>query len=202
MTYNPVTDFLALLRNAGGAATFAEMPGLDYVVAAMARAGMFRLWSGQSPPTVNQPTTVWLLPSSPSWVAEGTVFLWDASAAAYVLATPALWDALVSGVAGYAFQSVAVASGVVGGLTSLLAIQRDGPVATVLALPAIASRNGKALQIADWSTGVAAHAITLNPAPGSTIMRQTSWGLFSTPDQLAGVTLFPSTDLNGWVIAP
>lgn len=203
MAYSPRTDFLALIRNSGGAASFAEMPGLDYVVAAMARAGLFRLWTGQTPPTANQATTVWLVPSSPSWVAEGMVFLWNVSTNTYEPATPALWDVLLSGpsAGSNVFQSVAVASDAIGSATTLLAIERAGPAATALTLPSIQARGGKALQIVDWSSGVVNHAITIN-AVGGTIMRRPSFGLFSTPDQLAGITLYPSVELNGWVIAP
>lgn len=203
MAYDPTTDFLSLLRNVGGAATFAKMPGLDYVVAAMARAGMFRLWTGQTPPTADQASTVWLQPSLPSWVAEGTVWLWNAAVGAYALATPALWNALLAP-GGYSFQSAAAASNVVNAGTSILAIQRAAPGATALTLPDLAAQflSGRALKIVDWSSAVANHTITLTTPDGSTIMRQASWNLLSTAAQLSGVTLYPSPDLNGWVIAP
>lgn len=200
MAYNPTTDFLALMRLASGQAVIGKMPGLDYAVAAMARAGMFQLSVGQTAPTVNQPTTVWLKPSVPSWVAEGTVFLWDPGTRAYVPATPALWAALLT--SGYVFQSVAGLAGAVLSSTSLLAVQRVAPAATALTLPSVASRSGKALQIVDWSTAVAAHTLNVTPAGAETIMLKPSWQLLSTSDQLAGLTLFPSIDLNGWVIAP
>lgn len=203
MSYNPLTDFLALLRQTSGGVRTERMPGLDYIVAALARAGLITLSVGQSPPTSNQAGTVWLQPSVPSWVAEGTVFLWSLAVNAYVPATPALWDVLLSGSsAGYVFQSAAGASNIIGGTTSLLAIQRAGPAATLLTAPAVATRGGKPLQIADWSTGVANHAITINTTAGDTIMKAATWELLSTADQLAGITLYPSLDLNGWVIAP
>src|SRR5438046_213458 len=107
MSYNPLTDFLALIRNVGGVASIAQVPGLDYVVSAMARAGMIRLYAGQTAPVVNQSTTAWLKTALPSWTAEGVVFLWDTSTQAYVTATPELWDVFLSGVAGtYVFQSI------------------------------------------------------------------------------------------------
>lgn len=199
MAYNPLTDFLTLLRNVGGVAAFAEMPGLDYVVAAMARAGLFRLWTGQSAPTVNQATTIWLSPSTPSWVAEGAVFLWNAASGTYEPATPALWAVLF---AQPSFQSIQDAAGSALAGTTLLAIRRAAPAATTVQLPSIASQGGKPLKIVDWSTSVATHDITLKAAGGETVMRQTSWQLFSTADQLAGVTLHPSLDLNAWIIAP
>jgi hypothetical protein len=39
MSYNPATDFIGLLRLVGSAVRSERMPGLDYVVAALARAG-------------------------------------------------------------------------------------------------------------------------------------------------------------------
>jgi hypothetical protein len=143
------------------------------------------------------------LPASPSWVAEGAVFLWNAALGSYQPATPVLWGALLAAYAqGYIFQEVSAGAGAVNAATSLLAIERAAPAATALTLPAVALRNAKPLQIVDWSTAVVAHAITLTPAAGETIMRLGSSELFSTPDQLAGITLYPSIDLSGWVIAP
>lgn len=204
MAYNPLTDFLALIRNGSGGAAVCEIPGLDYVISAMARAGMFRLSVSQTAPIVNQPTTVWLKSSLPSWVAEGNVFLWNAATLAYEPATPALWEALfVASAAGAnTFQSTAVAVGIVAVSTTLFAIQRTNPAATAIALPPVADFAARALQIVDWSIGVVNHAITLTPDGAETIMQLGAFGLFSTADQLAGVTLYPSIDLNGWVIAP
>lgn len=204
MAYNPLTDFLALIRNGSGGAAVCEIPGLDYIVSAMARAGMFRLSVSQTAPIVNQADTVWLKPSLPSWVAEGNVFLWNASTAAYEPATPALWEALfVASAAGVsAFQSTAVAVGVVAVATTLFAIQRANPAATAIALPPVADFAARSLQVVDWSIGVVNHAITLTPDGTETIMQLPSWGLFSSAVQLAGITLYPSIDLNGWVIAP
>ena len=203
MAYNPIADFIALIRNTDGAAYVARMPGLDYVVAAMARAGMFTLYTGQTAPIVDQPTTVWLKPSVPTWVAEGTVWLWDASAGAYALATPILWNNVLS-FSGYAFQSATAVSNIIAPGTTLLAIERAAPVTTVLTLPNLLAqwRTGRALSIVDWSSDVTEHNIVLAPPDSATIMRSTSWQLFSTTDQLQGVTLQPSPDLNGWVIAP
>lgn len=202
MAYSPVTDFLALIRDGDGA-TLAQMPGLDYVVSAMARAGMFRLSVGQTAPIVNQTDTVWLKPSVPSWVAEGTVWLWDASTGAYALATPALWDNVLSP-AGYSFQSAASASNTARVGASLIAVQRAAPSVTVLMLPTLLGQwqTGRALKIVDWSTDVVEHTIALTTPDGATIMQQTSWQLFSSADQLAGITLSPSPNLNGWVITP
>lgn len=203
MSYTPTTDFLALLRQSTGGVEIARVPGLDYVTAALARMGVVTLSTGQTAPIVNQPTTVWLRPAEPSWTAEGTVFLWNAATGQYEVATPALWTVILTvSTSGYVFQSAAASSQVVAILTSLVAVQRVAPDVTALRLPAVASRQGKPLQITDWSTGVVSHVITLTPASAETIQRRTSWALLSTADQLAGITLYPSTDLNGWVIAP
>lgn len=203
MSYSPITDFLALLRQDGSSVELARMPGLDYIVSALARAGVCSLSVGQTAPTSNQPATVWLRPAEPSWTAEGNVFLWNAFTSAYELATPALWTALLTlSLSGYLFQSAPNASNAVAALTSLVAIRRAAPTATTLRLPTVLSRGGKALQIVDWSTGVVNHIVTLVPAGTDTIMKLASWQLLSTVDQLTGVTLYPATDLNGWVIAP
>lgn len=91
MTYNPATDFLGLLRLGTGVVESGRAPTLDIVLAALARAGLFTLYVGQTAPTANQTTTAWLVPAQPSWTAEGTLRLWNATAAAYQPATPALF---------------------------------------------------------------------------------------------------------------
>lgn len=186
-----------------GVASAERMPGLDFVVAALARAGIINLSVGQTAPTSNQASTVWFQPSVPSWVAEGNVFLWNPLTGAYALATPALWNALLAP-SGYSFQSVTTPSDVIASGRSLVAVQRAAPATTGLLLPNLAAQwlSGKPLKIVDWSTGVSSHLLTLSTSDGSTIMRQTTWQLLSTADQLAGITLHPSPDLNGWVIAP
>lgn len=203
MTYNPVTDFVSLSRLLGSENEFARVPGLDFVLSALQRAGMFNWYVGQTAPTANQPTTVWLKPALPSWTAEGAVFLWDVSLGTYAPASPQLWTELFAAWStGYVFQSLTSPNNVVQALTSLAVIQRTTPSVTGVILPTIASRRGTKLQIADWSDGVTAHVINLTPAAGQTIMRRSAWTLYSTADQLAGVTLQPSPELNGWVIAP
>lgn len=98
MTYNPATDFLALWRNIAGAVSKVEMPGLDYVVAALARAGLITLSVSATAPTVSQQTTAWLHTAVPSNSAEGVLNLWNG--AAYVPATPALFLDLLQASAG------------------------------------------------------------------------------------------------------
>lgn len=209
MSYNPTTDFLALLRNTGGGVRTEQMPGLDFVVAAMARMGFINLSVSPTAPTVNQATTVWFQPASPSWSAEGILYLWNAALAVYQPATPALWQAyFLPLTSGYTFQSLnntglAITAGV-----TLAAVQRAAPAATTIILPNLAAQftAARRLQIVDFSTGVTAHAITLTTPDGATIMgvngAAPGWQLLSTAAQLAGVMLQPSPELNSWVIAP
>lgn len=205
MSYNPITDFLALLRTTAGGVRSERMPGLDFVVSALARAGMITLYVGQTEPVANQATTAWFVPASPSWVAEGVLFLWNVDAGEYQVATPALWTAFFSFIiSGYSFQSApdAVNNVLVG--TSLLAIERVAPAATSIILPSLGAQRLQtgALKIADYSTGVVNHTITVSTADGSTIMQRASLLLYSTADQLAGVELEPCPELNSWIIAP
>lgn len=204
MSYVTSTDFLALLRQTPNGVRAMQMPGLDYVITALSRAGLFRLWVSQTAPISNQTTTLWLRPALPSWSAEGTVLLWNGLTSRFEQATPELWFNLFSqGAAQYVFQGITAASGEINSDTTLLAVQRVAPAATVLTLPPLGLRNNVPLRIVDFSSSVTNHLITLNPFEiGVTIMRRTSWGLYSTEEQLAGITLHPSTDLNAWVITP
>lgn len=204
MSYDPNVDFLGLLRQTVSGVSEARMPGLDFVVAALSRTGLFRLSVGQTAPTVNQPSTAWFKPASPSYTAEGMLFLWDGATGQYEVATAALWIALLSGGSSYAFQSAASATNIITDGTSLLAVQRAAPTATSLILPNLINQfhTGRRLQIVDFSTSITKHVITLTTIDGSTIMQLPSWQLLSTSVQLAGVMLQPSPDLNSWVIAP
>jgi hypothetical protein len=204
MSYNPTTDFLTLSRLAASSVAFAEMPGLDFTVAALARAGLISLSVGQTAPTANQPATAWFKPALPSWTAEGMLFLWNAAIGAYAPATPVLWVAMLSGSTGYSFQSVAAGVAAVNVGTTLLAVQRTAPVATALVLPSLVAQwaTSRKLQLVDFSTSVVSHVITLTTPDSATIMQKASWQLLSTADQLAGVMLQPSPDLNSWIIAP
>lgn len=210
MSYNPITDFLGLLRITGGGVRSERMPGLDFVVAALARAGLITLYVGQTAPTANQASTAWFVPASPSWTAEGALFLWNAINNDYEPATPALWTALLSLVlSGYSFQSVAAPANNISVGTTVLAVQRgngNAPTATSLVLPSLGAQWAKnptgKLQIVDFSTDIVQHTITVSTADGSTIMQRPNFLLYSTPDQLAGVMLQPVPELNSWIIAP
>lgn len=202
MAYNPATDFLALLRLTSGGVRSGREPGLDYIVQALARIGLFALSVGQSAPTVNQATTVWLQPSLPTWLAEGTFYIWNSIAGAYQVATPALWVAFLANInSGYAFQSVANPVNNVTAGTTLLAVQRNNPVTTSVILPVLGAQfaTGKSIKIVDFSTNVVNHAIALTTPDGATIRQRASLTLLSTADYLSVVSLQPSPDLNSWV---
>jgi hypothetical protein len=201
MSYTPTTDFLALLRTTSNGQSLAEMPGLDFVVAALARAGQFTIYTGQTQPTTNQTTTVWIKPAQPSWTAEGTVYLWSSAAGAFQPATPALWTTLLSPASAQVFQSTSLAADTVDLGVTLFAVERINPVTTAITLPPLASRGGAPLHVVDWSSNVANHQITLTTPDNVSIMRRLSWSLRSTADQLTSVSLYPSVNLNGWVIA-
>jgi hypothetical protein len=95
MSYVPSTDFVGLWRaQISGGVKKGEMPGLDFVVAALARSGIINIVISGTAPTSNQSTTAWFRPASPSAMAEGFMYLWDGSA--YVLATPALFSNAVA----------------------------------------------------------------------------------------------------------
>jgi hypothetical protein len=166
MAYNSATDFLALLRNTANGERIASVPGLDYVVSAMARAGMFTLSVSQAAPTMNQSSTVWFKPASPnSWSAEGAVFLWNSVSMQYEPAHPSLWGPVISGSASVV-QDVTVA----GPTTILVAttIVRVGaagaPVSLVL--PSSTTKDGAVL-VSDWRLGAGANNITISLADGA-----------------------------------
>lgn len=205
MSYDATTDFIGLLRLVGTSLRSERMPGLDYVVSALNRIGLFSLSISQTAPTVNQSSTVWLKPAIPSWSAEGTVYLWNASALAYQIATPTLWKFFFNPSA-YLFQSLVNANNVINAGTSLAAVQRVAPVATAVVLPTVDAQFAtlEDIVLVDYSTGlVGDHTITVTPVGfGTTIMQQASWRFISTPDSLVGVKLRACPDLNAWIIAP
>jgi len=96
MSYAPNTDFMALVRNTAGGERVLSMPGLDFTVAALARAGFINLSVGQTAPIADQATTAWFKPAVPSWAAEGVLYLWNVGLATYQPATPSLWKALIA----------------------------------------------------------------------------------------------------------
>jgi hypothetical protein len=100
MAYNPLTDYVGLYRLAGGSVSKMEMPGLDFAVSALARAGLITLAVSATAPVVSQSTTAWLQAAVPSYSAEGVMRLWDPVTTAYVAATPALFFKMLETAAG------------------------------------------------------------------------------------------------------
>lgn len=100
MAYNPATDFLGLWRASGGNVAKLEMPALDVIVAALARAGVINVTVSATAPVANQSTTAWLKAAVPSYSAEGALFLWDKVTTAYLAATPALFLQFLEATAG------------------------------------------------------------------------------------------------------
>lgn len=90
MSYNPATDFLGLWRNSGGEVSKLEMPGLDFVIAALARSGLLNVSVSATAPVANQSTTAWLQTAVPSYSGEGSFWLWDKVTSAYLPATSGL----------------------------------------------------------------------------------------------------------------
>ena len=110
MAYNPATDFVGLWRGVTGGVEKVEMPGLDFVIAALGRAGIINLTFGGTPPTTNQSTTAWLVPASPSYTAEGVFQLWNATAGAYAPATPRLFFDMLAAAEKAGNNSTAISS--------------------------------------------------------------------------------------------
>lgn len=130
MVYNPATDFVALWRNSAPNVSKLDMPGLDFVVAALARAGIVSLSVSATAPVVNQAATAWLHAAVPSYSAEGTLNLWNAVSSSYNPATPGLFlDFLQAsaGQSGVSFWIVTGAPANTVGSNGDLAIRTDEP---------------------------------------------------------------------------
>lgn len=166
MSYAPTTDFIALLRQTANGERVAGMPGLDYVVSAMARAGLFTLAVSQTAPTSDQATTVWLKPAAPnSWSTEGTVFLWDPVSAQYEPASPSLWGPIISGTATVVQDITAVGPVNIANNATIVRVGAVGaPVSLVL--PSSTMKSGAVL-VSDWKLGAGANNITLSLADGA-----------------------------------
>jgi hypothetical protein len=100
MVYNAATDFLGLWRASGGNVSKMEMPGLDFVISALARAGVITVSVSATAPVANQSITAWLRAAVPSYSAEGAFFLWDKVTTNYLAATPALFLQFLEATAG------------------------------------------------------------------------------------------------------
>lgn len=134
MVYNPATDFVALWRNIAGTVSKEQMPGLDYVVRALARAGLFSLSVSATAPVANQATTAWLQTAVPSYSGEGAFFLWDKVTTAYLPATAGLFLQLLEATIGESGVSLWTTTGGppanTVGLNGDYAIRTDNPGGT------------------------------------------------------------------------
>lgn len=166
MSYSPTIDFLALVRRTSNGARAAEMPGLDYMVSAFARAGMFELSVGQVAPTSNQAATAWLKPSLQSWAEEGTLYLWDAGVGAYAEATLALWQSLFFSAAGPG--SLVVQEITAGGPQNVQAnanivlVNQIVSAPITLTMPLSTALTSGSVLISDWKGDSGANNITVN----------------------------------------
>jgi hypothetical protein len=100
-------------------------------------------------------------------------------------------------------QIVTASSDTIAATTTLLAVERTAPATTALALPSVFDvDDGWGLHIIDWSTSVTDHTMTLTPIGTETIMKATTWSIYSNASQLGSLTLRANQSLNGWYIAP
>lgn len=161
MAYNPLTDFVALLRLTAGSASTERMPGLDYVVAALARAGLIALSINQASPTSNQATTAWFRPALPSWTAEGILYLWNATTVQYEVATPALWSSFFTATFAEIVQDVTTVGPVnVQANATVVRVQNVGAPVSLL-MPLSTTKQGPVL-ISDWANLAGTNNITIN----------------------------------------
>lgn len=100
MVYNPATDFPGFWRASGPNVSKMQVPGVDFVLATLARAGVITLSVSATAPAANQSTTAWLQVAVPSYSAEGVFRLWDKLTSAYLAATPALFFQFLEACAG------------------------------------------------------------------------------------------------------
>lgn len=150
MSYSPLTDFIALLRLTGGGVRTERMPGLDYVVSALARAGLINLSVSLTAPTSNQATTAWFRPSVPSWTTEGTLFLWNPATVAYEVATPALWFLTLSSATVEVVQDVTTVGPVLVQVNATVVRVQNVGAPVALTLPLSATKQ-KPVLISDWA---------------------------------------------------
>lgn len=178
MSYGPTTDFLALLRQTSGGVRSVRMPGLDYVVEALARAGLIALSVGQTPPTFNQAATAWFKPAIPSWAAEGALYLWNVATAEYELATPALWGSFFAISVSEVVQDVTTAGPILV-QTNANVVRVEAGVPVALTMPPSATMVGPVL-IVDWANLAGTNNITIS---------------------LSGGEAFPNGKVTPWIIA-
>lgn len=203
MPYSPTADFLGLMRQQVDGVSLERMPGLDYVVAALARAGLIKVFIGQSAPMTNRPVTAWFKPALPSWTAEGTLFLWDANAGAYALATPLLWTSLLLAVAHLPPAPSTIVTHAMSPYTPLssdtyLSVDATGGAVEISLLQSVAQTSE--LSIKDDTGSAPVHSITVRPHSGETVDNYTNLAPLILVSAYDGVRLRPR--INGYSIAP
>lgn len=164
MSYTPSIDFIASLRQTSGGVRSVRMPGLDYVVAALARAGLIALAVSATAPVANQAATAWFRPATPSYSAEGVLFLWNSTTVQYEVATPALWAAFLSaggsGAAQVTQTITAPGPANVAANANVVLVNQIVGAAINLVVPLASNKIGSVL-IADWKGDAGANNITV-----------------------------------------
>lgn len=126
MAFLSSSDFVALIRKVGVSQPALErMPPIDFVTKIMAEMGLISVYVGASAPTLNQTTTLWLRPATPSYFGNGTLFAWDGATSQYLPITPALF---------IEYLLVTTSQGVAGSVTRrqlLNQLRIDGTLLTV-----------------------------------------------------------------------
>jgi hypothetical protein len=177
MSYAPTTDFLALLRLTAGGVRTERMPGLDWLVAALARAGFFQLSVSDTAPTTNQSTTAWFRPAVPSWSAEGQLFLWDADTLSYQPASTMLWEELLHATGSTTNTQIITAPGpaTVNGTAGIVLVNQLVSAPITIILPLASTKAGPVL-ISDWKGDAGLNNITVQRSGADTFPGgATSW---------------------------
>jgi hypothetical protein len=197
MAYSPVTDFLALLRQTGGGVRTARVPGLDYVVSALARAGMFQISVGQVAPTANQQTTIWVKPAPQSWSAESAIFLWNPNSAEYEPASSALWGQLASANTTTNFVTLtAFGTGTYAARPLDDVILLKAGIGAPFAITIDWSLRTKPLTIVDSGLNALANNVRISPSAGQTQMGVVNY-TYVIDSSGASITLRPLPDYSG-----
>lgn len=197
MTYTPSTDLLALLRNTANGERVTSVPGLDWVVAALARAGLITLVVSQTAPTVNQAITAWFKPNIPSWTAEGVLFLWNGTA--YAPATPALWNQVISSSGSATLNYVtinALGTGAYAAQPADDVILIKSGVGAPFTVNVDWSARTKKLTVVDSGLGALANNITIVPKAGQTQMGTLNYQ-YPIDSNGGSITLTPLPDGSG-----
>ena len=173
MSYDPLTDFMGLVRRTSGGARVAQIPGLDYIIAAMARMAQFKLAVQQTAPITDQAETVWLRSATQSWTAEGTVFLWNKNTMEYEPATPELWHSLIHSAVDHTQDVSAVTADILFD-SSVVRVLNVG-AAVDLTLPEAITKEGDVL-VVDWANLAGTNNIRVHVSGADTFQNGlTTW---------------------------